>query len=70
MSYSESIRYELDLVDVEEVQRMLSVPRRQVYRLLKILPEGVVVRVNRLVRFNRPALLAWIKKGGSHGHQC
>lgn len=56
----------MKLVDVDRVAEILSVSQARVYELARtgILPEGVVVRLGRQIRFDEDALIEWARAGG------
>ncbi len=54
------------LARAEEVAQILNVDKYRVYELARTtLPAGVVIRLNRQVRFDLNALQSWIASGGT-----
>ncbi|MBS2038117.1 hypothetical protein JST97_24240 [bacterium] len=55
----------LTLIGAKEARQILHLSLPQVYALASAMPRGVVVRLGSRVRFNRDALIGWVKSGGS-----
>ncbi len=54
------------LARAEEVAQILNVDKYRVYELARTtLPAGVVIRLNRQVRFDLDALQQWMASGGT-----
>lgn len=57
----------MKLVDAGRIAEILGVSQARVYELARIgvLPDGVVVRLGRQIRFDDDALVEWIRAGGT-----
>lgn len=56
----------MKLVDAGRVAEILGVSQARTYELARtgILPDGVVVRLGRQIRFDEQSLVEWIRGGG------
>lgn len=57
----------MKLVDAGRIAEILDVSQARAYELarLRVLPDGVVVRLGRQLRFDEEALAEWIRSGGA-----